>query len=43
MSVEAEESWRGRLGGRALVAEGMPPVNVVGEAVLCRGYLGRLL
>jgi hypothetical protein len=40
---EADESWRGRFGGRALVAEeGMPPVSVVGEAVLCRGYFGRL-
>lgn len=39
---EAVESWRGRFGGRELVAEeGMPPVRVVGEAVLCLGYLGR--
>ena len=44
LSFEAEESWRGRFGGRALVTEeGMPPAIVVGEAVLFRGYLGRLL
>ena len=39
---EAVESWRGRFGGRAEVAdEGMPPPRVVGEAVWVLGYLGR--
>jgi hypothetical protein len=42
LASEAEESWRGRVGGRADVAEeGMPPPRVVGEAVCVLGYLGR--
>lgn len=42
LASEAEESWRGRFGGRMVVAvEGMPPARVVGDAVLCLGYLGR--
>jgi hypothetical protein len=43
LASEAEESWRGRPRGRALVAdEGIPP-SVLGEAVLFRGYCGRLM
>lgn len=39
---DAEESCRGRFGGRAEVAdEGMPPPRVVGEAVCVLVYLGR--
>jgi hypothetical protein len=42
LASEAEESWRGRFGGRADVAdEGMPPPRVVGEAVCVLGNLGR--
>lgn len=39
---EAEESWRGRCVGREVVTLDTGPVIVVGEAVLCRGFLGRL-
>lgn len=41
---DAEESCRIRWVGRLEVADCVtPPVNVVGEAVLCRPYLGRLM
>lgn len=41
---DAEESCRTRCCGRLDVADcGTPPVRVVGDAVLCRPYLGRLL
>jgi hypothetical protein len=42
LASEAEESCRGRFGGRTEVAEeGMPPPRVVGEAVCVLLYLGR--